>query len=64
MCLPYRARDHRVTVPVITGSELRFSNWTRFRMAEEELKDRGFTFLNDIRLACIKLIQDGAAGTA
>jgi hypothetical protein len=34
------------------------------RMAEEELKDRGFTFLNDIRLACIELIQDGAAGTA
>jgi hypothetical protein len=29
-------------------------------MSEEDLKDKGFTFLNDIRLACIKLTQGGA----
>ncbi|HVI77307.1 MAG TPA: hypothetical protein VM715_03945 [Candidatus Acidoferrum sp.] len=28
-------------------------------MSEEDLKDKGFTFLNDIRLACIKLTQGG-----
>jgi hypothetical protein len=33
-------------------------------MSEEDLKDKGFTFLNDIRLACIKLTQGGTAGTA
>jgi hypothetical protein len=42
-------------------NELRANHPT---MAEEELKDKGFTFLNDIRLACIKLTQGGAAGTA
>jgi hypothetical protein len=33
-------------------------------MSEEDLKDKCFTFLNDIRLACIKLTQGGTAGTA
>jgi hypothetical protein len=33
-------------------------------MTEKDLKDKGFTLLNDIRLACIKLTQDGTAGTA
>jgi hypothetical protein len=33
-------------------------------MSEEDLKDKGFTLLNDIRLACIKLTQSGTAGTA
>jgi hypothetical protein len=34
------------------------------QMSEEELKDNGFTFANDIRLACIKLTQGRTAGTA
>jgi hypothetical protein len=33
-------------------------------MSEEDLKDKGFTFLNDIRLACIKLTHGKTAGTA
>ena len=33
-------------------------------MSEEDLKDKGFTLLNDIRLACIKLTQSGTLGTA
>jgi hypothetical protein len=31
-------------------------------MPEQDLKDKGFTFLNDIRLVCIKLTQGRAAG--
>jgi hypothetical protein len=33
-------------------------------MSEEDLKDKGFTLLNDIRLACIKLTHGKTAGTA
>jgi hypothetical protein len=32
--------------------------------SEEDLKDKGFTLLNDIRLACIKLTHGKTAGTA
>ena len=32
-------------------------------MSQKDLKDKGFTLLNDIHLACIKLTQGGMAGT-
>jgi hypothetical protein len=42
---------------IVTVPQLRASHPA---MSEEDLKDKGFTFLNDIRLACIKLTQGGA----